>query len=196
MWAVGFYENLFDSLTMTLHWDGSAWSVVPSPNTNPTYNYLYGVSGTSSDDVWAVGYFHYASDQALAMHWDGTSWDIVAVPVVGSVQTHLYAVWAIAPDDVWAVGKYVDVGIPSQIEHALTMHWDGSMWTHVTSPDGGTESNFLNGVEAISANDVWAVGEYQQSVLNRIKTLTEHWDGSVWSIVPSPSEAGVNWLLG
>jgi hypothetical protein len=40
----------------------------------------------------------------------------------------------------------------------------------------------LDGVAAASQNDVWAVGNNVKS-----SNLTEHWDGSQWSIVSSPN---------
>src|SRR5438132_13253846 len=61
----------------------------------------------------------------------------------------------------------------------------GSVWTVVTSPNAGT-TNFLYSVAAISAFDVWAIG-YDYDAGNRQFTLVEHWDGSKWSRVPSPS---------
>src|SRR6266702_8897037 len=53
-------------------------------------------------------------------------------------------------------------------------------WTVVSSPSPGSV-NDLNGVASISANDVWAVGDTNQ------QTLTEHWNGHKWSVVPSPN---------
>ena len=51
------------------------------------------------------------------------------------------------------------------------------------SPNLGTGgSNQLNGVVAVSANDVWAVGSGTGD-----KTLIEHWDGVSWSVVASPN---------
>jgi hypothetical protein len=44
--------------------------------------------------------------------------------------------------------------------------------------------NGLNGVDATSADDAWAVG-YLQRQSELFKTLALHWDGSVWSIVPT-----------
>jgi hypothetical protein len=65
-WAVGVTENqlLVSIKTLTLHWDGSVWSVVPSPNPGPDYNGLDGVAGLSGGDVWAVGN---QDEQTLAM---------------------------------------------------------------------------------------------------------------------------------
>jgi len=55
-WAVGIYQaspSVTDSLI--LRWDGSACTQVPSPNPDPQYNILTGVS-VNAGDVWAVGY--------------------------------------------------------------------------------------------------------------------------------------------
>src|SRR3954466_4464691 len=45
--------------------------------------------------------------------------------------------------------------------------------------------NVLQAVDAVGPSDVWAVGHYQD--FGNVKTLVEHWNGSVWSIVPSPN---------
>src|SRR5437867_209248 len=42
----------------------------------------------------------------------------------------------------------------------------------------------LVGVDAVAANDVWAVGSFSGG------TLTLQWIGSAWSIVPSPNVKG------
>lgn len=48
-------------LTLILHWNGSAWSVVPSPNPGGLNageaSVLYGVVALSAHDVQAVGYY-------------------------------------------------------------------------------------------------------------------------------------------
>src|SRR6266446_1045539 len=61
-------------------------------------------------------------------------------------------------------------------------------WSVVSSPNGGSSSNVLNGVATVSANDVWAVGYYYPMPGNvPAQTLTEHWNGSNWSIIKSPN---------
>jgi len=57
-------------------------------------------------------------------------------------------------------------------------------WIVVQSPNLGT-TNFLYGVAAISPSNVWAVG-YSDNGSTQL-TLTEHWNGTNWSIVSSPS---------
>src|SRR6516164_7421104 len=60
------------------HWDGTACSVVPSPNPNPQGNNgLVAVAAVSAGDVWAVGH------QLLGPfteHWNGKNWTIVTTP--------------------------------------------------------------------------------------------------------------------
>ena len=62
----------------------------------------------------------------------------------------------------------------------------GPDWTIVSSPSPGTHENILNGLAAISSDDVWAVG-YTYTPPGLSQTLIEHWDGSLWSVIPSPN---------
>jgi hypothetical protein len=66
-------------------------------------------------------------------------------------------------------------------------HWNRSGWRVVSSPSpfrGGS----LAGVDAVAANDVWAVGRFSISH-RRSRTLIEHWNGTRWRHVRSPSPA-------
>ena len=181
VWAIGAFNtgpgagNIWK--TLTLHWDGSASSVVPSPNVFEHDNLLFGVSG-SGNDVWAVGYYNpFNGAWPLTLHWDGSVWSVVASPHVGST-SGFYAVSG-SGNDVWAVGEYSG--------GTLTMHWDGSAWSVVPSPSIGSDRNLLTGVSG-SGNDVWAVGYYTFFG----QTLTLHWNGTVWSVVPSPNPGTID----
>jgi hypothetical protein len=60
------------------HWDGSTWSVVPSPNPNPQgNNSLVAIAAVNGSDVWAVGL---QLKGPFTEHWDGSQWSIVATP--------------------------------------------------------------------------------------------------------------------
>src|SRR5437868_1085841 len=61
-------------------------------------------------------------------------------------------------------------------------------WSSVASPNVGTGSNFLYSIAAVSANNVWAVGEYGNG--NGSSTLVEHWNGKQWSVITSPNVNG------
>src|SRR5258706_11223919 len=70
VWAVGQdYPGGGQQQTITEHWNGSQWSVVPSPN--PSSNFLVAVAAVSTNDVWAVGR---GPNGTLTEHWDGKQW--------------------------------------------------------------------------------------------------------------------------
>ncbi|HEY6204972.1 MAG TPA: hypothetical protein VIW21_02285 [Chthoniobacterales bacterium] len=194
-WAVGdvYNQALGDQQTLTQHWDGTRWQTVSSPSRRNAYNHLTGVSGTSSNDVWAVGYTiddrTYAW-QALILHWDGSKWSIVRGAALGTGYNALTRVVALAPNDVWAVG-YNGTDI---VFHTLAEHWDGHSWSVVSTPAPGTY-DALYGVTATSANDVWAVGYYKEGDFT-YESLTLHWNGTAWAEVESPNTTAYNWFNG
>ena len=183
VWSVGRYEpDTGGTSTLILHWDGTNWSTVSSPNP-ATYSGLYAVAAVSATDVWAVGYYYSNGGQfTLIEHWDGSSWSIVPSPNAGN--NNLLRAVAVVPNSpaVWAVGYYYrNDGNPS----TLVQRWDGAAWTIVPSPDGSTRENYLTGVSSTGPNDAWAVG-YYNTPNGLYLPLTEHWDGTSWQVVPSP----------
>ena len=185
IWAVGeaYSRNGSDQQTLIQHYNGTSWQVVSSPNAASTSNRLLGVAAVSASDVWAVGRYGGVSGpnwQPLALHYNGSSWDLVSVPGTPDGAAQLNAVSATSPGDVWAVGSYTNPAT-NWWEQPLVMHYNGASWRVIPSPTVGT-SAVLNGVAAISPNDVWAVG-YTYST--GYSTLIMHWDGSSWSVVPS-----------
>jgi hypothetical protein len=118
VWAVGFY-NITTTQTLVEHWNGTAWSVVSSPNPSAGGDYLYGVAALSGNDVWAVGaYYTGPENQTLVEHWNGSAWNVVQSPNSGSGNNFLYAVGAISAQDIWAVGEYNNgTGMGTLTEH-------------------------------------------------------------------------------
>ena len=193
IWAVGGAgSQMSGGQTLIEHWDGAHWQIVTSPNPGSTYNHLDGVTADSATDAWAVGYYVSTTGvtQTLIEHWNGTSWSVVKSPSPASINNELYSVAAISASDVWAVG-FVTINTSGQtpVDQTLIEHWNGSSWSVVKSPNPGSGGDHLSAVAAISASDVWAVGD--SNTLS--KTLTEHWNGSHWSVVssPNPGSGGV-----
>jgi len=60
-------------------------------------------------------------------------------------------------NNAWAVGAYDD---SNSIQHDLIEHWDGTSWSEQTGVNPGANGNYLYGVKAFSATNVWAVGSY------------------------------------
>src|SRR5260221_4375134 len=56
VWAVGYALNGNSGQSLIENWNGTSWSVVPSPNVGP-WNELNGVATVSANDIWAVGYY-------------------------------------------------------------------------------------------------------------------------------------------
>ena len=75
----------------------------------------------------------------------------------------------------------------------LIEHWNGKAWKFVPSPNVGPGENVLIGVDAVSANDIWATGHRIPSSPDR--TLIEHWNGHAWKVVPSPNPVRLTTIL-
>jgi hypothetical protein len=178
VWAVG-QNNLIENF------NGTSWSIVPAPNTGFGLDAnLSGVSGTSATDVWAVGGIgRHPAVQVL--HWDGTTWSVVPAPSP-AFDSSLHSVVALSPTNVWAVGT--DNSGPTR---TLIEQWNGTVWAVVPSPNVGGNSvnanNSLTGVAAVSATDVWAVGSSTNTRTGFGRTLTLNFNGTNWSVVPSPN---------
>ena len=190
VWAVGLNYDLNSGNQRTLveHWDGTQWNIVPSPNVNQHDNYLTAVSAVSANNVWAVGLYEPFSgplNRPLIEHWDGAQWSIVSAPTPpGPGDSALSSVKALAANDIWAVGGFTDA---NNLPQTLAIHWDGSSWSTVPSPNVGTTSNGLAAIDGTGPNDLWAVGSYAGGLGGIYQTLTLHWNGVQWSIVSSPN---------
>jgi hypothetical protein len=154
IWAVGYYTNAsFEQSTLTMHWNGAAWSIVASPNPLTGFNQLRAVAVLPSGQAWAVGYTSDGTGfKTLAMRWTGTSWQATNTPSPGSPNNELLGVAAISASDIWAVGYG---GISADQGETLALHWDGTIWKTVARPDTGTTS--LKAADAVGSL-VWAAG--------------------------------------
>ena len=195
VWAVGSYNdgNTDQDQTLIEHWDGSSWTQVASPNPGGSAeNDLFGVAAVSATNIWAVGsYLNVAAGQTqtLVVHWDGTSWKQVPSPNLGRVlpransSDQLIAVSAVSARDIWAAG-WRDNFDGGRV-YTFIVHWNGTAWKHVRSPNPGGSADVLDGVAAASHARAWAVGAYRGA--GGIRTLVLHWNGTRWRHVTSPN---------
>jgi hypothetical protein len=196
-WTVGTFLGPNDDdggVMLTEHWNGTAWSQVPTPNVVRFDERLLAVSPAAANDVWAVGLTKrtgFAHTDPLAAHYDGRSWTFVPTPAQpGGSRSALFGVANLGGNNAWAVGHSGD-------NKALVEHWDGTAWTRITVPDPKAPAGMtfagatLNALSARSANDIWAAGTFQAGQGTNVNsfTLTMHWNGTAWSIVPSPNPA-------
>lgn len=190
VWAVGNYISSGGvHQTLTMHWNGTQWSIATSPNPGSSINRLFAVAAVSANDVWAVGNYSIpASDtfRTLTMHWNGTQWSLISSPNPGLDYNLVIGVTATSADDAWAVGFYTNGR--SSPPQTLTIHWDGTQWSFVSSPNSNLNNNYLYGVAATSSDDVWAVGySYNTLGTNPSQALALHWNGTQWNLVSNPN---------
>jgi hypothetical protein len=181
VWAVGAYRAVPTGplLSLAEHWNGTAWTVVPTPNPGTSTNFLRAVSAFSASNIWAVGH---ADDSTLILHWTGTKWAQVPSPSPGA-GNDLSGVRAVSATSAWAVGEATDSGV----QRTLILRWNGTTWSLVTSPAPGTDSR-LDAVTATSASNAWAVGASSTGTAG--KTLILRWNGTTWAQVTSPNPSG------
>ena len=68
-------------------------------------------------------------------------------------------------------------------------------WTSTLPPSPGAADNQFFGVTALSACDVWAVGNYRAVSTGPLLSLAEHWNGTAWKVVPTPNPGtSINFL--
>jgi hypothetical protein len=191
VWMVGDYlpdkplpeSNSDVTLSFAEHWNGKKWTVVRTPNTGPNFNSFYGL--TAKDGyAWAVGEHLNAAyqDRTLLEAWNGKQWSVANTPNPGSLRDMLFGASALSTSNVWAVGNQEGA---DGIFETLAEHWNGHTWSVVRTPDPGTNGNLLYAVDAVSADNVWAVGQ-QSFAEGPDQGLVEHWNGHDWSIVPLP----------
>ncbi len=177
-----------------------AWHIVPSPNVQANYNALNGVVALSTTNAWAVGQesSYPNPNQALSEHWNGTSWSIVPTPTVGTESAFNAVAQIPNTNHLWAVGSQFTNNLPQ----TLVERWNGTQWKVIPTPtlngDPEATTNIFYAVTALSTTDAWAVGVYFPNSSQPQVPLIEHWNGTVWSLVPgaTPANTGIGFLYG
>ena len=183
--AVGYYSNTSGDTYQTLieTWNGTSWSVTPSPDQGSGDNELFGVFCTSSTNCVAVGDSINGSgySQTLIETWNGTGWSIIPSPDPGIPSSGLEGVYCLTSTNCVAVGYYFN-GPSTQ---GLVETWNGTIWSVSPSP-GPADAGNLVSVSCTSATNCVAVGSYVGGPGSQI--LIESWNGSVWSVTTSPNQ--------
>jgi hypothetical protein len=202
-WAVGataLFTTQGVSNTLIEHWNGTKWTIIPSPNrTNlpspnaGNSNVLNAVEAISATNVWAVGRTGingFNGSGSLIEHWNGGSWSIVPSPDAISPTFNFFnvlnGVSGTSATDAWAVGWNGFLLEPA-LHRATIEHWDGTQWKLVPAPAIGNDAQnvVLEAVNAVSPDNAWATGYYSDdSIGNITHPLTLHWNGTQWSVVP------------
>jgi hypothetical protein len=204
-WFPGY--NQLTGTSSILHWDGHAIRAaaqIPQTTTlSPNVTVSSG-SFDSSADGWVLGQYGASPqgpsqtlDQGFLAHWHAGRWTLTPPAVSPSPQATWplpAAVAAISPSSAWTAGGYYTAGpdiVPgTEPAGALTEHWDGTQWTIVPNPASTQPGTELNALTVISPTDIWAVGRQagtSGTSGTAVTPLIEHWDGTRWSVAPSPA---------
>lgn len=190
--AVGYKSpSTGPATTLVLNWNGTKWSVVPSPNpAGADGTNFVGVACTSAANCLAVGSYFAGSNgglRVLAARWNGTTWSLVSAPTPAHYRyAFLSRITCTSATNCWAVGGG---GKPftSKVYRTLIEHWNGAAWSIVpSSPVIDSQPAVLADVSCGASRECWAVG-YWYPPNGGISSLTERWNGSAWSVVTTPS---------
>jgi hypothetical protein len=208
-WAVGSFGLGLappeKELNLSLHWNGKAWSKVPTPNPGgiklTDSNFLGSVRCVSASDCNAAGAYgsiYTAKDIQLneVLHWNGKHWTWIHVPnpagTGDDTENQIEALACGARTSCWGAGL-AGRDKPTQTYANEILHWNGSTWTTAKIPNpGGTktgDSNFLFGATCDGSANCWAVGDYRNSDGADVNEAL-HWNGTRWSYVGTPNPAG------
>ncbi len=133
---------------------------------------LHAARGVSSGEVWTAGE---VSDEVVgllspfAARWEGDVWRQRSLPLskAGRVSQLLET----APDNLWAIGTLGDEPF------ALLDAGEGFTARRLASVSRPAS---LRAIAALSAVDVWAVGE--QTADGKRVPMLQHWNGREWSL--------------
>jgi hypothetical protein len=200
-WAVGWSEpTRYTFYPLAMQWNGTAWSVSTSFNTALSGQIADGVADISTSDAYAIGGGLGSAPYGILAQWNGTTWNRVTVPVPpNDISTDFDAISADSANDAWVVGSYTaTVSSTEGTFGTYALHWNGSSWSVVSMPANPSGVEYaLGSVQAISPTNVWAVGEaLNADTLASEGTLIEHWNGTSWSVIPSPSPGTGDYLNG
>ena len=185
--AVGIYQpGTGAHITLAEAWDGTSWSIQATPNPAAARAGLSAVSCQSAAFCAAVGsqLSHWQVTATVAEAWDGASWSLQRAPGPAvATQSDLSAVACPATADCFGVGQAgTDSGTGT-----LTQHWDGTAWATQRTPANPGFSDALDGITCTSATACTAVGG-TFAAPRTARTLAERWNGTSWSVQPTPSE--------
>lgn len=165
VWAVGTNQPpgpVTSQTAIVRRWNGRSWAAVSLPSTY-RHAFLFAVAGSSPSNVWVFGQWRNSNGlagHAFALRWHGSwsrvGWWATYSSVSGSV--------VLSPGDVWMFSAFG------------TWHYDGHGWTKFTL------SFSLAQASAISANDIWAVGNDNTTSA----PVLAKWSNGTWTAQPVP----------
>lgn len=156
-------ENIF------LYYDGNNWNTIR----HDFGNYILGVHGTSSSDIFMVG------RGGLIVHYDESEWNQMSG--FGTTINYINSIWGASSTDVYAVGGRWDY--PEQKYYSMMLHYDGSSWSNVESKT----DRYIYDIWGASSTDIFYVGR---------GGIIKHYNGKLWTKMFSGVETSIYGIWG
>ncbi len=175
---------VFDHTARAWRWNGTGWTSMGGQD-GQDGRWVSSAAASGPDDVWVAGSTTSEPRRAFVGRWSGGRWSESELPA--GVST-IYGISATSPDDVWAISQ------------TTVLHWDGRAWTALTMgdpgfpaldvpgppwPGDGTPPLSLRDVDAVSPNEVWAVGTV--STGTGAEPVALRFDGDRWTALDVPA---------
>lgn len=177
-------------------WNSPNWAVSPVPiPEGAKSSQLDGVDCLWSNFCVAVGRYTNESSKikSLAMLWNGTEWSLQSGtdPLAAAQSTLLDVACTPSPSRCTAVGSWANIFNPLN-QFPLVYRFNGvSTWTQQSAPvPSGSSGGVLQDVSCASETSCAAAGSWVSAAGGSNMTLAEDWDGTTWSIQPTPNPVG------
>jgi hypothetical protein len=164
------------------HAVATAWSLATSPLQAP----LGDVSCVGANFCAAVGTLDQNVGSGLAL-WNGNTWTASSDPAA-SLLPSLRRVSCLSSSFCMAVGQRLNDATSST--NTLVEYWNGSSWSVLASPQGALANSELRSVSCTSTSFCLAVGSSTSLGSILTQTLSEVWNGALWSALPNPVGLG------
>lgn len=176
---------------LAMQWNGSEWELIATPVfENPGGADFSAIDQSPEGTIWVSGFLY---GTAFLARKTGEGWAIEYAPLAGGERNNFYNLDARSDTEIWAVGAQSEAQGQRRL---LVQRFDGGgNWTtfDVPPPDGFVdryELDSFTGVDAVAANDVWAVGYYYDRVSGRTPALVMHYEGTAWTKASLPLLSG------
>jgi hypothetical protein len=153
------------------HWNGRNWGSVPTPASLDGFAGQSVVAGAGKT-VWAFDNQGNSTDNAVALRRTTRGW-----------VTHKFPNWSVVnaaavfgPANAWEFGE---IFVPKL--SPFVRRFNGKAWTNVRTPIVPTDAS------AVSASDIWAVGQTVASLDSRDQVFTAaQWTHGKWRLLHFP----------
>ncbi len=172
------------------------WSLqtLPSAPEGAIGSELQGVDCTSATFCVAVGRYDLSATAywAWSATWNGTAWTQQTVPrPTGAQRSTLLDVSCSDATNCTAVGGYRN---SSGVQVSFAVRWNGTSWTHQTSPNPeGSSNTVFQNVSCADRGWCVAVGDWLNA--GTWQTMAQSWNGSAWSLDTTVNPVGSTFAL-